>query len=116
VQFGNNNTATVNMSEQTRQDLLKLLDDLRQQIQQANISAGAKQVLAEQIVPQMQQALKAPDPKPGLTEGLKSISQNLQVMDANVGHVAGIVGSLGKIAAAAGIAIKFVAPFVAGLL
>ncbi len=63
VQFGDHNKATVNMSDQTRQDIIKLLDDLRVQIQQANISAGAKQVLAEQVVPQMQEAMKAPDPE-----------------------------------------------------
>ncbi len=116
VQFGDHNQATVTITQASRDEITALLEHLQKQIQQADLSAGAKQVLAEKVVPQMKEAAAAPDPKPGLSAGLERMDDHLKVLDSASGHVVGIVSTLGKIASAAGIAIKVVAPFIAGLL
>ena len=116
VLVGDHNQATVTITQADREEILGLLALLREQIQQAAIPDGAKHVLASNVLPAMEQASRAPDPKPGLSNGLSRINDNLQAAGAAADKVSGIVGTIVKIASTAGIAIKAVAPWLAAWL
>ncbi len=114
MQVGDNATMTV--TQGGREEISELIKLLRTQIQQAAIPENAKNELTVQVVPALEQATHAPDPKPGLGSGLTRLNDNLERIGITTDKVSGIVGTVAKIASAAGIAIHTVAPFVAGLL
>jgi hypothetical protein len=111
-QIGDNNQQTNIGSEG---DITGLLELLRKEIQKSQIPAPAKASMAEHV-DNMERAAESGDPKAGFAQALKGFNQNLEQVGTATDRVSGIVSTLGKIAGAAGIAIKTVAPFVASLL
>ena len=116
VQVGDHNQATVTMTQADREEIVGLIALLRQQIQQAALPEDAKHVLASNVLPTLEQASRAPDPKPGLSNGLARINDNLQAVGSATDKMSGIVSTIAKIAATAGIAFKTVAPWLAAWL
>lgn len=116
VQLGDNNTQNITINQADRDQIVSLLDSLHQQIQQAPIPEEAKQAITQQVLPSMQEAAKQPDPKPGLTQGLQHLNENLQKANTAASSVSEIVGTVSKIAGIIGIGAKIAAPFLAGLL
>jgi hypothetical protein len=64
----------------------------------------------------MEQAVHAPEPKPALSHAMERINDQLEGAGAVAKNVSGIVETVSKIAGIVGIAVKTVAPFLAGLL
>lgn len=116
VQMGDHNTQNVAMSDADRSQILSLLGSLHQQIQQAPIADEAKQQITQQILPDMQQAVKQPDPKPGLAQGLEHLNANLEKANTTASSVSAIVGTVAKIAGIIGVGVKVAAPFLASFL
>lgn len=116
LQVGDNNTQNVTINQADRDLILGLLNSLHQQIQQAPIPEETKQAITQQVLPSMQEAAKQPDPKPGLTQGLEHLNENLQKANTAASSVSEIVGTVSKIAGIIGIGVKVAAPFLAGLL
>ena len=73
-------------------------------------------MLLQEAVPEMEAATHSPEPAAGLKTGLEKINDHLESVGTLTGSVSKIVETVGKIASAAGLAIKVVAPFLAGLL
>jgi uncharacterized protein with von Willebrand factor type A (vWA) domain len=116
IQTGDNNTQNITTNQMDRDLILSLLNSLHQQIQQAPIPEETKQAITQQVLPSMQEAAKQPDPKPGLTQGLEHLNENLQKANTAASSVSEIVGTVSKIAGIIGIGVKVAAPFLAGLL
>lgn len=108
--------ANVQINQQTQEEVASLLSLLREQLQKAEISEGAKSVLLTKAVPEMEAALRSPDPKPALQRGLERVDDQLQAAGAAARDVSGIVETVTKIAGAVGLAVRTVAPFIAHLL
>jgi len=108
--------ATVTINQQMQKEVLDLVAQLRDHIQNADIPQGAKNVLLEKAVPEMQQAMQQPEPKPALSHAFERINDQLEGAGAVAKNVSGIVETVSKIAGIAGIAVKTVAPFLASLL
>jgi hypothetical protein len=111
--IGDNNTQ--NNTYNDLQQITTLLATLRTQIQQAPIPAETKASL-EEHVDSMKQAAQSPDPKSGFSQDLTGINDKLKQVGTATESVSGIVSTISKIATIAGIGIKTVAPFIAGLL
>jgi glutamine synthetase adenylyltransferase len=116
LQVGDNNTQNITINQQDRDQIVSLLDSLHQQIQQAPIPEETKQAITQHVLPTMQEAVKQPDPKPGLAKGLEDINKNLANVNTAASSVSEIVGTVSKIAGIIGIGIKVAAPFLAGFL
>jgi hypothetical protein len=116
IQTGDNNTQNITTNQMDRDLILSLLNSLHQQIQQAPLPEETKQAITQQVLPSMQEAAKQPDPKPGLTQGLAHLNENLQKANTAASSVSEIVGTVSKIAGIIGIGVKVAAPFLAGLL
>jgi hypothetical protein len=116
VQAGETNTQNFTMNQGDRDQLLGLLDSLHQQVQQAPIPEETKQAITQQVLPSMQAAATQPDPKPGLTQGLQHLNENLQKANTAASSVSEIVGTVSKIAGIIGIGVKVATPFLAGIL
>jgi len=116
LQVGDNNTQNITMNQQDRDQIGSLLNTLRQQVQQAPIPEQTKQEITQQVLPTMQEAVKQPDPKPGLAQGLEHLNANLQKANTAASSVSEIVGTVSKIAGIIGVGVKVAAPFLAGLL
>jgi hypothetical protein len=116
IAIGTGAQATVIINQQAQKEVLSLLSLLREQVQKADLPEGAKKVLLDRAVPEMETALRSPDPKPALERGLERINDQLQGAGAVAKNVAGIVETVSKIAGTVGIAVKVVAPFIASLL
>jgi hypothetical protein len=116
-QFGDNSVQNVTsgLTAGELREILSLVADLRSEIQKAPIPAATKAAL-EEHVETMDQAAKSGNVKSGFTGALKGINEQLAQVGTATDRVSGIVSTLGKIAGAAGLAIKVAAPFVAGLL
>jgi hypothetical protein len=108
--------ATVTVNQQVQKEVLDLLAQLRDHIQDADLPQGAKKVLLEKAVPEMEQAVNEPEPKPALSRAIERINDQLEGAGAVAKNVSGIVETVSKIAGIVGIAVKTVAPFLAGLL
>jgi hypothetical protein len=116
-QFGDNSVQNVSsgISSSDLRDLIGLLGTLRSQIQNSGMPEATKTSLAQQV-DTMDQAARSGDVKSGFTRALQGINEHLGEVGTATDRVSGIVSTLSKIAGIAGIAIKTVAPFVAGLL
>ena len=116
-QFGDNSVQNITsgLTAGDLREILGLLANLRSEIQKAPIPAVTKATL-EEHVEAMDQAAKSGNVKSGFTGALKGINEELAQVGTATDRVSGIVSTLGKIAGVAGVAIKAVAPFVAGLL
>ncbi|MGD1064502.1 MAG: hypothetical protein ABR860_14690 [Terracidiphilus sp.] len=108
--------ATVTINQQVQKEVLDLLSQLRDHIQNADLPEGAKKVLLEKAVPEMEQAVHAPEPKAAMSDAIGRINDQLQGVGAVAKNVSGIVETVSKIAGIVGIGVKIVAPFLAGLL
>jgi len=107
---------TVTINQQTQQELLDLIKQLQQQIQDAQLPEGAKQVLLEKAVPEMTQAVQSEDPKSGFQRGLERVDEQLQGAGAVAEHASGIVDTVAKIAKTIGIPLLHAAPYIAALI
>ncbi|HET9305906.1 MAG TPA: hypothetical protein VFO46_07765 [Candidatus Sulfotelmatobacter sp.] len=113
VQVGDKNRQTITGSSQI--EISGLLELLREQIQESAVPAATKASMAEHV-DSMERAAESGDLKSGFKHAFKGFNQNLEQIGTATERVSGIVSTLGKIAGAAGIAIKTVAPFVASML
>lgn len=116
LQMGDHNTQNIAMSDADRNQVLSLISALHQQVQQAPIPDDAKQQITRQVLPEMQAAMKQPDPKPGLAQGLENLNANLEKAKTTASSVSTIVGTVAKIAGIIGIGVKTAAPFLASFL
>jgi flagellin-like hook-associated protein FlgL len=116
-QFGDNSVQNITsgLTAAELREVLGLMGHLRSEIQKAPLPAATKATL-EEHVQTMDQAAKSGNAKSGVTGALKGINEELAQVGTATDHVSGIVSTLGKIAGVVGVAIKTVAPFVAGLL
>ncbi len=115
IAVGHGAQANVSINSESRKEILELVKQLRDEVSGSKLSEGSKKVILDKAVPEMETAASAGD-KSGIEKGLERINDQLEGAGAVATDVAGIVGKLAKIAAAAGIAIHAVAPFIAGLL
>jgi hypothetical protein len=67
-------------------------------------------------LPEMEKGARVGEVKSGLERGLERINDQLEGAGAAAKNVSGIIETVSKIASVVGIAIKTVAPFLAGLL
>ena len=116
IAIGQDVQATVTINQQTQQELLDLIKQLQQQIQEAQIPEGAKQVILEKAVPEMTQAVQSEDPKSGFQRGLERVDEQLQGAGAVAEHASGIVDTVAKIAKTIGIPLLHAAPYIAALI
>lgn len=116
IAIGHNAQASVTMGAETQKEVLALLQQLRDEIQKANIPDAAKSIILSKAVPEMENAVNSGEPKSGLERGLERINDQLQGAGAVATNVSGIVGTVTKIAQAVGIAVKTVAPFLSHFL
>lgn len=113
---GHHSQANVAISRQNRDEIIELIERLREEITNASISDSTKNVLLTRVVPEMDQAIRSSDPKSGLERGIERINDQLQGAGVVVKNVSGITETVTKIAKSAGILIKTVAPFLTALL
>ena len=116
IAVGKNVRASVTINEQTKKELTELLQQLRSEIQKAELPDGAKNVLLTKAVPEMEQAVHSPDPKSGFERALERINDQLQGAGAVANNVSGIVSTIVKIAKTIGTGISVVAPYLATLI
>ncbi len=116
-QFGDNSVQNVTsgISPGELRHIVGLLANLRAEIQKSPLPDTTKASLTEHVET-MHQAAQSGDVQSGFTGALKGINEQLAQVETTGDRVSGIITVLGKIAGIAGIAIKTVAPFVAGLL
>src|SRR5579875_4177993 len=98
IAIGTGASASVVMNQQTERELTDLRAQLREQVQKAEIPDGAKAVLLQRAVPEMEQAVHTADPKPALQHGLERINDQLEGAGAAASKVEGIVSTVAKIA------------------
>jgi hypothetical protein len=115
IAVGHGAQASVTITQESRNEILNLLKQLRDEIQKSAIPDGAKSVLLNKAVPEMEKAVQSDKPKSGLEQGLERINDQLEGAGAVASTVSGIVETVTKIAKSAGIAIKVVAPFLSAL-
>jgi hypothetical protein len=116
IAIGPDAQATVNINPQMQGDILQLLALLREQVGKSDLPDSAKNVLLNRAVPEMEKGVSSGSAKPALEHGLERINDQLEGAGAAAKNVAGIVETISKIAGVVGIAVKTVAPFLAGLL
>jgi len=108
--------AEVTITQQSRDEIIGLLEQLRKEITNASIPNSTKNVLLNKAVLGMDQAIRSTDPKSGLESGLERVNDQLEGAGAVASNVSGIIETVTKIAKTAGIVIKTVAPFLSALL
>ena len=116
IVVGHGAQAEVTITQQGRDEIIGLLEQLRKEITNASIPDNTKNVLLNEAVPEMDQAIRSTDPKSGLERGLERINDQLEGAGAVASNVSRIIGTVTKIAKSAGIVIKTVAPFLSALL
>ena len=116
IAIGQDVQSTVTITQGQQQELFDLIKQLQQEIHNAQIPDGAKQVLLEKAVPEMNQAVQSEDPKSGFQRGLERIDEQLQGAGAVAEHASGIVDTVAKIAKTIGIPLIHAAPYIAALI
>jgi hypothetical protein len=116
IAVGHGAQAEVTITQQSRDEIIGLLEQLRKDIANASIPDSTKNVLLNKAVPEMAQAIRSTDPKSGLERGFERINDHLEGVGAVASNVSGIIETVTKIAKTAGIVIKTVAPFLSALL
>lgn len=116
IAIGTGAHASVVINEQAQKELSSLVSLLREQLQKADLPEGAKNVLLNKAVPEMETAVSSQDPKPALQRGLERINDQLEGAGAVAKNVSGIVDTVARIAGIIGIGVKTVAPFIASWL
>jgi len=116
IAIGQDAQATVTITQGQQQELLDLIKQLQQQIQEAQLPDGAKQVILQKAVPEMTQAVQSEDPKSGFQRGLERVDEQLQGAGVVAEHASGIVDTIAKIAKTIGIPLLHAAPYIAALI
>src|SRR5262245_17400013 len=116
IAVGHGAQAHVTITQEGREEITKLLEQLTRDIAAADIPSGTRKLLREKAVPEMAEALRAADPKSGLQRGIERINDHLEAVGTVSTSVSGIVDTVTKIAKTAGIAARAVAPFLMSLL
>jgi hypothetical protein len=116
IAVGPHAQASVTITQETKAELAQLLDELRTEIQNAQLPDGAKNVLLTKAVPEMHEALQSDDPKSGFQRGLERIDDQLQGVGAVTDHVSGILETIKKIAKTVGLGLSVAAPYIAALI
>jgi len=78
IAIGTGAQATVIINEQVQKEVLSLLSQLRKQVQEADLPEGAKNVLLNKAIPEMESGVRAPEAKPALQRGLERINHQLE--------------------------------------
>ncbi|HLH36630.1 MAG TPA: hypothetical protein VKX41_18305 [Alloacidobacterium sp.] len=107
-----NVNANVNAADQ--QQLLKLIEDLKAEIQKSSMPDAMKSTIVESVVQPMQQDVKAPEAKSKLESGLEKLNLLVKASGAAQNELSTIGAIAGMIAKFGGIAFHTVAPFLAG--
>lgn len=116
IAVGHGASANVQITQGNLAEIVDALAQLRSDIAAADLPEGAKKVILEKAVPEMEEAVNSPEPRTGLERGLERINDQLEGVGAAAEKVPGILDSVKKIAKAAGVTLSVVAPFLAGLL
>ena len=116
IAVGHGAQASVTIKEENLNEISSLLEQLRAEIEKAVIPDGAKKVLLEKAIPEMERALQSNNPKSGLERGLERINGQLEGIGVVATNVSGIIETVAKIAEFAGIALAGIAPFLSMLL
>lgn len=116
IAIGQDVQATVTITQGQQQELLDLIKLLQQQIQDAQLPEGTKDVLLTRAVPEMAEAVQSDDPKAGLQSGLERIDEQLQGAGAVAEHASGIIDTVAKIAKTIGVPLLHAAPYIAALI
>ncbi len=106
---------TYTVTQEGRNEITELLEQLKKEIATADIPEGVRNVLLGRAVPQMEQALETDDPQSGLERGLERINDQLEGVGAVTKNVSGIAEKAMKVAQFASIAVKSTAPFLAAM-
>jgi hypothetical protein len=115
IAIGDHAQAIVTTEHQSK-ELEGLLTQLRDEIRKAEIPESTKTVILNKALPEMEKGARVGESKSGLEHGLERINDQLEGVGAAAKNVSGIIETVSKIASVVGIAIKTVAPFLAGLL
>jgi hypothetical protein len=116
IAIGQDVQSTVSVNQGTQRELLDLLQQLQSDIRGARVPQGAKDVLLTRALPEMEKAARSEDPTSGLQRGLERVDEQLQGAGVLAEHVSGLIGTAAKIAAAIGVPLVHVAPYLAALL
>jgi hypothetical protein len=116
IAIGDHAQAIVTITEHQSKELEGLLAQLRDEIRKAEIPESTKTVIMNKALPEMEKGARVGEVKSGLERGLERINDQLEGAGAAAKNVSGIIETVSKIASVVGIAIKTVAPFLAGLL
>ena len=106
------NTSINNAADQ--QQLLKLIEDLRAEIQKSSMPEAMKSTIVESVVQPMHEDVKAPEAKDKLQSGLEKLNLLVKASGAAQSELTTIGTIAGMIAKFGGIAFHTVAPFLAG--
>lgn len=107
------NISITNAADQ--QQLLKLIEDLRAEIQKSSMPDAMKSAIVDGVVQPMQQDVKAPEAKSKLESGLEKLNLLVKASGAAQSELTTIGTIAGMIAKFGGIAFHTAAPFLAGL-
>lgn len=116
IAVGHGAQARVTITQETRAEIIQLLEELRAEIRNAAIPQETKKGLLTEVVPRMVEAAQSSDPESGLQSGLARTNDFLQAVGATTKNVSGLIETVGKIAKSVGIAFKTVAPYLWALL
>ena len=116
IAIGDHAQAIVTITGSQSKELEGLLAQLREEIRKADIPETTKTVILNKALPAMEQGARTGEAKSGLENGLERINDQLEGVGAAAKNVSGIVDTVAKIAGVVGIAVRTVAPFLAGLL
>jgi hypothetical protein len=108
------NVSIANTADQ--QQLLKLIEDLKAEIQKSTMPDAMKSTIVESVVQPMREDVKAPEAKGKLEAGLEKLNLLVKASGAAQSELATIGTIAGMIAKFGGIAFHTVAPFLAGFL
>jgi hypothetical protein len=111
-QGATSNVSIANAADQ--QQLLKLIEDLKAEIQKSSMPDAMKSTIVESVVQPMQQDVKAPEAKGKLESGLEKLNLLVKASGAAQSELSTIGAIAGMIAKFGGIAFHTVAPFLAG--
>ncbi|HZU09809.1 MAG TPA: hypothetical protein VFA02_07880 [Pseudacidobacterium sp.] len=99
-----------------QQQLIKLIEELKAEIQKSSIPDAMKSTIVESVVQPMSKDVKAPEAKSKLESGLEKLNLLVKASGAAQSELATIGNIAGTIAKFCGIAFHTVAPFLAGVL
>jgi len=106
------NVSIANAADQ--QQLLKLIEELKAEIQKSSMPDAMKNTIVESVVQPMHEDVKAPEAKSKLESALEKLNLLIKASGAAQSELSTIGTIAGMIAKFGGIAFHTVAPFLAG--